>query len=217
MKFPWANIAILVLGAVELLTGYLALTHGTPEWVAALQVHRILGFSIVALLFWKGRNILSRLTVSRLWKRDWMPYSASLLMLGLLLSALTLGLVWSHAGPFYYLGLSGVSWAHLPVASPNSHPPVAHFEASLELSHPILGRPENGLTDGWLRPGRVGAVAGRRVGKPIGKLAWSQPPLYGFLRKRECERKRIPINVLVERCARSGGPIKLVPECNRPG
>ena len=110
MRFPWANIAILVLGAVELLTGYLALTHGTPDWVAALHVHRILGFSIVALLFWKGRNILSRLTVWRLWKRDWMPYSASLFMLSLLLSALTLGLVWSHAGPFYYLGLSGVSW-----------------------------------------------------------------------------------------------------------
>ncbi len=110
MRFPWANIAILFLGGVELLTGYLALTHGSPGWVATLHVHRILGFGIIALLFWKGRNILSRLMIWRFWKRDWAPYSVSLLMLVLLIAALTLGLAWSHAGPFYYLGISGVSW-----------------------------------------------------------------------------------------------------------
>ncbi len=90
MKYPWANIAILVLGGAELLTGYLALTNGSPEWVAALHVHRILGFGIVALLFWKGRNILSRLLVRRLWKRNWLAYSFSMLMLALLLAALGL-------------------------------------------------------------------------------------------------------------------------------
>ena len=110
MKFPWANIAILFLGAAELVTGYLALTHGKPEWVAALHVHRILGFGIVALLFWKGRNILARLLLWRSWRRQWLPYSASLLLLGLLLTALALGVAWSHLGPFHYLGISGVSW-----------------------------------------------------------------------------------------------------------
>ena len=110
MKFPWANIAILVLGAAELVTGYLALTNGTPAWVAALHVHRILGFGIVALLFWKGRNILSRLAHWRLWKRYWAAYLASLLMLALLLTALGLGIYWSHGGPFYFAGISGVSW-----------------------------------------------------------------------------------------------------------
>lgn len=110
MKYPWANIAILVLGAVELLTGYLALTNGAPEWVAALHLHRALGFGIVALLFWKGRNILGRLLIWQLWKRDWPVYSLSLVMLGLLLAALALGVAWSHAGPFYLGGISGVSW-----------------------------------------------------------------------------------------------------------
>ena len=110
MKFPWANIAILFLGAAELLTGYLALTHGQPEWVAALHFHRILGFGIVALLFWKGRNILARLLVWRLWRRSWLPYSASLLLLALLVTALVLGVAWSHTGPFYFAGISGVSW-----------------------------------------------------------------------------------------------------------
>ena len=110
MKFPWANIAILFLGAAELVTGYLALTHGQPEWVAALHVHRILGFGIVALLFWKGRNILARLLVRRLWRSNWLPYSASLLLLVLLITALVLGIAWSHVGPFYFAGISGVSW-----------------------------------------------------------------------------------------------------------
>ena len=81
MKFPWANIALLVLGGIELLTGYLALTNGTPEWVAALHVHRILGFGIVALLGWKFRNIVARLRPGRHWKRNWLPYGLSLLCL----------------------------------------------------------------------------------------------------------------------------------------
>ena len=110
MKYPWANIAILVLGAAELLTGYLALTNGTPQWVVALHVHRILGFGIVALLFWKGRNILGRLLIRRLWQRNWPAYCISLSMLALLLTALALGVAWSHAGPFYFGGISGVSW-----------------------------------------------------------------------------------------------------------
>ena len=110
MNFPWANIAILFLGGAELFTGYLSLTHGAPEWVAALHVHRILGFGIVALLFWKGRNILSRLMVWSLWPRFWLPYSASLLLLALLLTSLVLGVAWSHLGPYYFAGISGVSW-----------------------------------------------------------------------------------------------------------
>ena len=110
MKYPWANIFLLLLGAVELGSGYLALTNGTPEWVAALHVHRILGFAIVVLLIWKGRNILGRLAQRHLWRRFWLPYAASLLLLSLLLTALGLGLAWSHVGPFYFLGLSGVSW-----------------------------------------------------------------------------------------------------------
>lgn len=110
MRFPWANIAILLLGSAELVTGYLALTNGTPPWVAALHVHRILGFGIVALLLWKGRNVMARLVIWKLWKRDWLPYTFSLLMLALLLVALGLGIYWSHGGPFYFAGISGVSW-----------------------------------------------------------------------------------------------------------
>ena len=30
MRFPWANIALILLFAVELVTGYLGLTHNNP-------------------------------------------------------------------------------------------------------------------------------------------------------------------------------------------
>jgi DMSO/TMAO reductase YedYZ molybdopterin-dependent catalytic subunit len=110
MKYPWANVLILLLGGAELVTGYLALISGTPQWVAALQVHRILGFGIVVLLIWKGQNILLRLLNPRLWRRLLLPYMASVLLLALLLAALGLGLAWSHVGPFHFLGFSGVSW-----------------------------------------------------------------------------------------------------------
>ena len=110
MKFPWANVFILLLGGVELVTGFLGLVDGTPDWVSALHVHRIVGFSIVALLIWKGQNVLASLLNARRWRRAFVPYLASLLLLCLLLTALTLGLVWSHAGHFSFMGFSGVSW-----------------------------------------------------------------------------------------------------------
>ena len=110
MKYPWANLFLLLLGAAELGSGYLALTSGAPEWAAALHIHRILGFAIIVLLIWKGRNILGRLRHWSLWRRYWLPYAASLLLLSLLLAALGLGVAWSHLGPFHFLGFSGVSW-----------------------------------------------------------------------------------------------------------
>ena len=110
MKYPWANIFLLLLGAIELVSGYVALTSGTPEWAAALHIHRILGFAIVILLIWKGRNIAARLGRWQSWRRHWPQYAGALLLLTLLLSSLVLGLAWSHLGAFHFWGFSGVSW-----------------------------------------------------------------------------------------------------------
>ena len=49
MRHPWANILLIVLVAAELVTGYLGLTHSNPEWIAAMHLHRIFGFAILAL------------------------------------------------------------------------------------------------------------------------------------------------------------------------
>ncbi len=125
VKFPWANIAILILGAAELVSGYVALTSGTPQWAAALHVHRILGFGIVVLLLWKGRNILGSLLSVRRWRRLWPAYSLSLLLLALLLASLLLGVAWSHVGPFHFAGISGVSW-HIYLSMALAPPLVWH-------------------------------------------------------------------------------------------
>ena len=69
MPFPWANVFILIFGGLSLVSGFLGLIGGSPEWWLALDVHRISGFGLVALLLWKGRNILRSLLNRRNWRR----------------------------------------------------------------------------------------------------------------------------------------------------
>ena len=115
MRFPWANIALIALFSFELLTGYLGLIHSNPEWIAAMHLHRITGFAILALFIWKSRNILSSFTVRRNWQTspETMGLSTALL-LGLLV-VLGLGLAWSHLGSYRWMGFSGTT-IHMTLA-----------------------------------------------------------------------------------------------------
>jgi len=115
MRFPWANIALILLFAVELVTGYLGLTHNNPEWIAAMHIHRITGFSILALFLWKSRNILGSFRTRRNWKTHLETMLASSALLVGLLIVLGLGLAWSHFGPYSFLGFSGTT-IHLILA-----------------------------------------------------------------------------------------------------
>ena len=110
MAHPWANVFILIVGGVSLASGFLGLLGGSPEWAPALLVHRISGYGLVALLIWKGRNIVAPLLNRRRWARNLALHIGGLALLALLLAALTLGLVWSFSGYFSYLRISGLSW-----------------------------------------------------------------------------------------------------------
>ena len=110
MAHPWANVFILIVGGLSLLSGFLGLIGGSPDWAIALHVHRISGFALVALLLWKGRNVLISLTNRARWRRKPALLLSSVAILLLLLAALTLGIGWSYSGYFAYLGFSGVSW-----------------------------------------------------------------------------------------------------------
>ena len=110
MAHPWANVFILILGGLSLLSGFLGLVGGTPDWSIALIAHRISGFALVALLIWKGRNILKPLTSRIRWRRSPALHIRSVAILLLLLAALALGIGWSFAGYSTYLGFSWVSW-----------------------------------------------------------------------------------------------------------
>ena len=48
MAHPWANVFILIMGGLSLLTGFLGLLGSSPDWAIAFDVHRISGFSLVA-------------------------------------------------------------------------------------------------------------------------------------------------------------------------
>ena len=115
MRFPWANIALVVLFAFELVTGYLGLTHNNPEWIAAMHIHRITGFAILALFIWKSRNILGSFRTRQNWKLHLETMLASTVLLVGLLIVIGLGLAWSHFGPYSFLGFSGTT-IHLNLA-----------------------------------------------------------------------------------------------------
>ena len=110
MRYPWANILLLILGTVELATGLMGLIWGSPDRAIALQIHRIVGFSIALVLLWKARNILPPLRRRSRWKRQPVNFTIFTVALSLLLASLLLGLTWSNVGSFYFLGFSGVSW-----------------------------------------------------------------------------------------------------------
>ena len=115
MRFPWANVALVALFTFELVTGYLGLTHSNPEWIAAMHLHRITGFSILALFLWKSRNILGSFRTLQNWKASPETMLASTVLLAGLLTVLGLGLAWSQFGPYSWLGFSGTT-IHLNLA-----------------------------------------------------------------------------------------------------
>ena len=110
MPYPWANVFVLIVGGVSLLSGFLGLLAGSPEWAVAMDVHRISGYALVALLVWKGRNILVSLTSRARWRRRPRLLLASIATLALLAVALALGFGWSVTGYRTYLGFSVLSW-----------------------------------------------------------------------------------------------------------
>lgn len=106
MRFPWANTLLLVLIVAELTSGFLGLISGSPDQAIFMQLHRVAGYGILVILFWKGGNILFSLR----WRRAAAPRTASLVLLAILIVTLALAFTWSITGPFYFAGFSGVSW-----------------------------------------------------------------------------------------------------------
>lgn len=106
MRYPWANAILLALIAFELISGLLGLVTGNPDFAIYIQLHRISGYGILALLGWKTVNI----TYSLRGRRSAGPRLASLALAGTLIAVLALGYAWSWVGPFGFAWFSGVSW-----------------------------------------------------------------------------------------------------------
>ena len=115
MPYPWANVILLVLLAVELATGIMGMMSGSSDRAIYLHVHRAGGFAILAVFLWKGRNVLRGLGRAakgrgRAGKGRAAVPTWSIILMALLLISMGLGLTWSHVGPFKFQGFSGLTW-----------------------------------------------------------------------------------------------------------
>ena len=113
MKHPWANTFILALAVVSFATGYLALATGDVDRAWHVSTHRVAGFAVLAVLLWKGRNVLQPLL--RRHGRWGLGDVGAALMLALVVVTIGLGVAWAHGGRFGFVGFSGVSW-HINLA-----------------------------------------------------------------------------------------------------
>ena len=89
MRFPWANVALLVLIGVESISGLLGLITGDSDLARYIQIHRLAGYGILAILGWKAFNITSSLSG----RRKIGPRLTSLALAGTLFGVLPLGFV----------------------------------------------------------------------------------------------------------------------------
>lgn len=114
MRFPWVNVALLVLLLLQVSSGYLGFVNGEERQAWLLWLHGMGAYALVLLLWWKGAVVWHALRRGRRW--TWARVSF-LVAVVLLLLTLALGLLWTFGGPRYLFGFSLVS-LHIYVAVP---------------------------------------------------------------------------------------------------
>jgi DMSO/TMAO reductase YedYZ molybdopterin-dependent catalytic subunit len=114
VRFPWANIALLLFLLLQLVTGYLGLVNGEVGRAWLLWLHGMGAYAIVLIFFWKGAIIWDVLGRGKRWTAARVSF---LVLLLLLLVVLALGLLWTFGGLQYVFGFSLVS-LHIYLAIP---------------------------------------------------------------------------------------------------
>ena len=103
MRFPWANIALLLLLVFQLITGFIGFTNGEVERRWLLWLHGIGAYAISLLILWKAAVIVNSFRRIKRWGLS--RYSFVLLIF-LLIATLLSGLIWTISGPIYVLSFS---------------------------------------------------------------------------------------------------------------
>lgn len=114
MRFPWVNVALLLLLALQAVSGYLGFVNGNENRAWLLWLHGAGAYAIVWLLLGKGAIIWDVISRGRRWTLARLSF---LLLLLLLLLTLLLGILWTFGGLRYFLGFSLLSW-HIYLAIP---------------------------------------------------------------------------------------------------
>jgi hypothetical protein len=114
MRYPWANLLLLLLLLGQALTGYAGFTSGTENRAWLLWAHAAGAYAITLVLVWKAAIIwgVARRGVRWRGERAWF-----LAMALLLLAVLALGIAWTFTGYETLVGFSLLS-LHIYVAVP---------------------------------------------------------------------------------------------------
>ena len=114
MKFPWANITLLIILITLAISGYLGLVNGYEKAAWRLWLHSASAYSLIILFVWKSSIILDAYRRKNRWTKERVSFG---IMLFLLLLTLFMGLAWTFNGPIYIGGFSLVS-LHIYLAVP---------------------------------------------------------------------------------------------------
>ncbi len=105
MRHKWVNLILLALVFGELVTGAIGLMSGNAQNEIVLQAHSVLGYSIIGVLAWKTLLALRALRRPARGR----PRGIAVLLSALLLTALSIGVVWSIGGFWNVAGVTGMS------------------------------------------------------------------------------------------------------------
>lgn len=114
MRAPWANVLLLVLLAIQVASGTLAMSNGKFNDRWTIWLHGTGAYAIILLLVWKGQIIVDALRRKKVWTN---ARRAFLLLLALLVVTLVSGITWTIWGPIYLGGFSVIS-LHITLAVP---------------------------------------------------------------------------------------------------
>lgn len=112
VRFPWANIALLVFLVLQLVTGLVGLLGSSDPYRIVFWLHAIGAYGIVTLLFAKSMLVLNALRRRPGVTRARITLS---LMAVLLLTILVTGLIWISAGDTIYVFKSSLYWSLINV------------------------------------------------------------------------------------------------------
>jgi DMSO/TMAO reductase YedYZ molybdopterin-dependent catalytic subunit len=114
MRFPWANVVLLIALLVQVVTGAFGFTAGTADRAWLLWLHAAGAYAILLTLVWKGAIIWNVARRGVRWRGE---RAVFLTMLALLLAVLLLGISWTFLGYRTLAGFSLLS-LHIYVALP---------------------------------------------------------------------------------------------------
>jgi DMSO/TMAO reductase YedYZ molybdopterin-dependent catalytic subunit len=114
MRYPWANLVLLLLLLLQVVTGYFGFVNGREENGWLLWLHGMGAYGITVVLLWKGQIVLGVYRRGTGWNTERVAFAV---MAVLLLATLAAGLLWTFNGPIYLAGFSLVT-LHIFLAIP---------------------------------------------------------------------------------------------------